>query len=255
MIRIALRLISFLTSKKHKPTIFLIVQFYNEIERMPDFFANVLPHVDGIIGLNDGSSDGSSEYFSAQPKVLTVIHNPIRNPHRWDEPNNRRALIQATHQYQPDWLLALDMDERVEVNFRQKVERSVRIADFLGTPKIAFDLLELWDSEYIYRVDGIWGKKRRTRLFRWTPDHQIAEVALHGPWTSVFHHFKKKSYQSRLRIYHLGTLTEADRIKRIAKYKRLDPTNQYQSIGYDYLNNKQGLRIKHIERERHFRRG
>lgn len=247
------RLIVFLRRKKIRPTILLIVQFHNEIERMPDFFANILPHVDGIIGLNDGSSDGSLEYFSAQPKVLTVINKPIRNPHKWDEPSNRRALIQASHLYRPDWLLALDMDERVETNFRSKVERCIRMADLLSTPKIAFDLLELWDSEHAYRFDGIWGKKRRTRLFRWTPDHQIAEVAFHGPWTSVFHHFKWKSYQSGVRIYHLGTLTEALRIKRIEKYKKLDPHNQYQSIGYDYLNDKQGLRTREIERGRHFR--
>jgi len=253
MIRFARRLIDFLKSKKSTPSIILIVQFHNEMERMPGFFSNVLPYVDGIIGLDDGSSDGSSDFFSAQPKVLTVIHRPIRSPHQWDEPSNRRALIQASHQYRPDWLLALDMDERLEHNFRQKVERSIRIADLLGTPKIAFDLLELWDSENAYRVDGIWGKKRRTRLFRWTPDHQIAEVAFHGPWTSVFHHFKKKSYQSRLRIYHLGTMTEADRIKRIEKYKRYDPNHQYQKIGYDYLNDKRGLRTRKIEQQRHFR--
>lgn len=252
MIDFIQRLIGFFSTKKSAPSIILIVQFHNEIERMPGFFTNVLPHVDGIIGLNDGSSDGSPEYFAAQPKVLTVINRPIRNPHTWDEPSNRRALIAASHQYRPDWLLALDMDERVEKNFRQKVYRCTRLADLIGTPKISFDLLELWDSVDAYRVDGIWGKKRRTRLFRWTPDHQIAEVAFHGPWTSVFHHFKRKSYQSGVRIYHLGTLTEADRIKRIEKYKRLDPNNRYQSIGYDYLNNKQGLRIKQIEKHRHF---
>lgn len=252
VIHFAQRLVDFFKSKKSNPSIILIVQFHNEIERMPGFFTNVLPHVDGIIGLNDGSSDGSSEYFSAQPKVLTVIHRPIRNPHKWDEPSNRRALIQASHQFRPDWLLALDMDERIENNFSRKIHRCIRIADLIGTPKISFDLLELWDSEDTYRIDGIWGKKRRTRLFRWTPEHQIAEVAFHGPWTSVFHHYKRKSYQSGLRIYHLGTLTEALRTKRIEKYKRLDPHNQYQSIGYDYLNNKKGLRIKQIEKDRYF---
>ncbi len=121
MIRFTQRLVDFFKSKKSKPSIILIVQFHNEIERMPGFFTNVLPHVDGIIGLNDGSSDGSSEYFSAQPKVLRVIHRPIRNPHNWDEPSNRRALIQASHEFRPDWLLAMDMDERIENNFSRKV--------------------------------------------------------------------------------------------------------------------------------------
>lgn len=231
----------------------LFVQFHNEIERMPDFFSNILPHVDGIIGVNDGSTDGSAEYFAAQPKVLQVVHRPIRHPHIWDEPANRRALIQASHQYHPEWILALDMDERLEKNFRQKVEQSIRVANILGKSVISFRLLELWDSEHAYRIDGIWGKKRRNRLFRWIPNHQVREVALHGSWLSVAHHLKRKPFRSNLRIYHLGTLTEALRIKRIEKYHRIDPNNQYQPIGYDYLNDKNGLRLRYIKPHRHFR--
>lgn len=219
---------------------------------MPDFFTNVLPHVDGIIGLNDGSFDGSAEYFLAQPKVLELIHRPIRNPHVWDEPSNRQALIEACHQYRPQWILALDVDERLEINFREKVERSIRVASILGRSVISFRLLELWDSENNYRVDGIWGNKRRNRLFRWIPSHQIENVAFHGSWLSVEHHLNGSPFRSNHRIYHLGTMKETLRIERIAKYRRLDPNNEFQSIGYDYLNEKSGLRIQSISKGRHF---
>jgi len=219
---------------------------------LPEFFTNVLPHVDGIIGLNDGSFDGSAEYFLAQPKVLELIHHPIRNPHVWDEPSNRQALIEACHQYRPEWILALDVDERLEINFREKVERSIRVASFLGRSVISFRLLELWDNENNYRIDGIWGSKRRDRLFRWIPSHQIKNVAFHGSWLSVEHHLNRSPFRSNHRIYHLGTMTETARIERIAKYRRLDPNNEFQSIGYDYLNEKSGLGIRKIHKARHF---
>lgn len=241
--------IKFLIFYKKKPSIILIVQFHNEIERLPNFFTNVLPHVDGIIGLNDGSFDGSAEYFLAQPKVLELIHRPIRKPHVWDEPSNRQALIKASHQYRPEWILALDVDERLEIDFREKIERSIWIANILGKSVISFRLLELWDNENNYRIDGIWGSKRRNRLFRWIPSHQVKNVAFHGSWLSVEHHLKRGPFRSNHRIYHLGNMTEALRIKRIEKYCRLDSNNEFQPIGYDYLNEKSGLRIRSIRKE------
>lgn len=234
-----------------KPSILLLVQFHNEIKRLPEFFTSVLPHVDGIIGLNDGSSDGSADYFAAQPKVLTVIHRPIREPHQWNEPENRRALIAASHDYQPDWILALDVDERLDKFFRRDANRAIQFANLLRRSVISLRLYELWGSPSTYRVDGIWGKKRRNRLFRWTPDHQVSSVALHGPWTSTAHHAKTKPLKAGLRIYHLGMISEDLRIKRVEKYRQLDPTNQYQSIGYDYLNDKKNLRLGQIARDRH----
>ena len=244
-------MLEFLRIPNRTPSIILLVQFHNEIERLPGFFASVVPHVDGIIGLNDGSNDGSADYFTAQPKVLTVIHRPIRDPHQWDEPANRRALIAASHDYQPDWILALDVDERLDKYFRRDANRAIQLANLLRRSVISLRLYELWNSPSTYRMDGIWGKKRRNRLFRWTPDHQISSVALHGPWTSTTRQVKPKSLKTGLRIYHLGMISEDLRIKRVEKYRQLDPKNQYQSIGYDYLNDKTNLRLGQISHDRH----
>lgn len=253
-------LFDFLRAINRKPSIILLVQFHNEIERLPGFFTNVLPHIDGIIGLNDGSSDGSADYFSVQPKVLEVIHQPIRNPHQWDEPANRQALIDASHAYQPEWILAMDVDERLDKYFRREANRAIQLASLLKRPVISLRLLELWDSESFYRSDGIWGKKRRNRLFRWTKNHQISDVALHGPWTSTKHHARRKVLKTDLRIYHLGMISEDIRVKRVEKYRQLDPLNHYQSIGYEYLNDKKNLRLnysgyEHLPQLDHFEEG
>lgn len=228
----------------------LLVQFHNEMARLPGFLTNVLPHVDGIIGLNDGSSDGSEQYFAAQPKVLEVIDRPVRHPHVWDEPANRRALVAASNRYRPDWLLALDVDERLDNDFRQRSLSAMNMARWLGSSVISLQLFEMWDSDRTYRVDGLWGKKRRNRLFRWREDHQVSDVALHGPWTSVS--AKTRPWRSDLRIYHLGMLTEAQRASRVEKYKKLDPAHRYQSIGYDYLNCKDNLRLQTLTHDRHY---
>ena len=253
------------------PTIILLVQFYNERQNLPAFFENVLPHVDGIIGLDDGSEDGSGEYFLSQPKVLKVVHRPVHFPHIWDEPANRQSLMDAARQFKPDWLLALDVDERLQWDFRRRAQPHLRAAQSLGCNAISQPLRELWDSETNYRCDGVWGLKRRQRLFQWSDDHQVDQKAFHGVWTSTNgagtveatgainksalseRPNRSKVLHTRLPIYHLGMLTEAQRAKRVEKYERLDPQHEYQAIGYAYLNCKQGLRTASVRPNQHFR--
>ncbi|AWB33013.1 hypothetical protein DBV39_03975 [Orrella marina] len=281
-------------TRRPAPGLLLLVQFRNERDGLPAFFSNVLPHVDGIIGLNDGSEDGSGDYFQAQPKVLKVIHRPVRTPHRWDEPGNRLALMQAANHYRSQWILALDVDERLERDFRVRVRPYLIAAERLNCHSISQPLREMWDSPYTYRCDGIWGRKRRDRLFRWTEDHQVDPSAFHGTWTSVRQSAEgaqerrpevpsevqpevhpeellegqqarsteqqkkgrsplvrgRQSIACPLPIYHLGMLTDAQRARRVRKYERLDPMHQFQSIGYAYLNDTNGLRLRHVDSKR-----
>lgn len=238
--------------KGPSPSIILLVQFHNERARLPDFFSNVLPHVDGIIGLDDGSDDGSGEYFQVQPKVLRVVYRPVRIPHEWDEPANRRDLMSVASQYRPDWLLALDVDERLERDFRCQVQPFLRVAQWLGCSSISQPLREMWDSLSTFRCDGIWGRKRRERLFRWSEHHQVDPTAFHGTWTSVAGTARPRTLASPLPIYHLGMLTETLRQQRVQKYQALDPEHRFQAIGYAYLNCKDGLRLESINPDRDF---
>src|SRR4051812_48137917 len=78
----------------------------NELERLPGYLANVAPHVDGIVALDDGSTDGTAEYLESRPEVLEVLRVPPERT-EWDETGNHRELIRAALEHGAEWALCV----------------------------------------------------------------------------------------------------------------------------------------------------
>ena len=97
-----------------------MLPFRDEMRFLPGWFANVLPHVDGVVALDDGSSDGSAEFVGAQPKVEALLHTGRRAAEPWDCGANRRRLYAAAGDCGAQWIVGLDADERVERDFRRR---------------------------------------------------------------------------------------------------------------------------------------
>ena len=146
----------------------------------------------------------------------------------------RKLLIQAAYDAGARWVLAMDPDERLERSAAEIVPKLIR------TPFAAswsFRLRELYGPT-TYRVDGIWGEKRQTRLFRLF-DHQFPIAAkgsfetaeLHQPWVSG----GMGRRHAELNLYHLKMITPERRRARSALYNALDPDGRFQKVGYDYL--------------------
>lgn len=230
-----------------------ILAVRNQVEHLPDFIRNVAPQVDGIVALDDGSSDGSAEFLSSRPEVLEVLRVPPDRP-RWEEMANHRALVTTAMRHGAQWILCLDADERIELAFRPRAERIIRRGRMVGVSAFAVHLRELWDSPYEYRVDGIWGQKTRARLFRPLPDQEFDTRELHGT---------KAPLQARrfgiyplasLNIYHLGMLRTEDRAARRRRYELADPEARWQpTLGYAYLTDVRGLQLQRIPHDRDYR--
>lgn len=232
------------------PRIIALLAFRDEMAYLPGYFANVAPHVDGIVALDDGSVDGSGDFVAAQSGVLELIRLPPRNDHEWDEPRNQRLLIEAALRHQPDWLLAHDADQRLERDFRRRALRAIARADREGHRAYAYRFLELWDRPDTYRDDGVWGRKRMASLFRARTDHLFNDRALHGTWAPADARENGAFPHADLIVYHLRMIDPEDRRKRHERYVTIDPAHQWQAMGYDYLIDERGCQLKPLLRGR-----
>lgn len=221
------------------------------MRHLPGFLRNVAPQVDGIIALDDGSSDGSAELLARHRDVIELLRRPCDRT-EWDEVGNHRALVAAALRHGAEWILCVDADERVEREFRARAERVIARGGILGYSAYAVRLRELWDSPRQYRVDGIWGRKMVARLFRAREEHEFDPAPLHGVKAPLQARRRGRFPGADLTLYHLGMLRPEDREARRRRYERADPERRWQRIGYEYLTDPRGLTLRPVAAPRGF---
>lgn len=226
-----------------------LVKFRNEENYLPDLLANLRGQVEGIVALDDGSTDRSLEIMVTDPLVLEVLP-----PEPWSgfhDGQLHRRLIQAAWEHDPDWLLGIDADERVEAEFRARAEPILDWAEMHGHRAMAVAIREVWDDPQLVRVDGLFGRKQRVSLFRARRDHVFDDRRLHGNWGPA-DDAGRGFPRVDLILYHLRMLREVDRRARRLKYERLDPGARHQPLGYAYLTSVGGLQLRSIEPDRSY---
>ncbi|HEY5937968.1 MAG TPA: glycosyltransferase family 2 protein [Kofleriaceae bacterium] len=227
-----------------------VLQLRNEEPYLPGCLAHLREHVDGIVALDDGSTDSTPEILARDPAV-NVITKPVAVDHRWDELGNKRALLERARGLGADWVLACDADERLERRFLVQLRTLTSQLDGL---RIAIWCRELWDRPDTYRVDGVWGSgnKLRTRLFPVPPVISYDQTtALHGGWEpDLARRLPRRTLDYN--FYHLKMIRRADRIARRDFYTQLDPESKLQAIGYEYLADETGLELRTIAVDREY---
>lgn len=238
------------SERTEKPKVLALLVFRNEMRFLPGYFENVSNLVDGIIALDDGSTDGSGDFVKRQPTLLHLITLPNEEPHHWNEPLIHALCIQAALEHGADWCIALDADERLEAGFRDRAAIEIERAERGGYMAYAVRFRELWDSAETYRVDGLWGRKVQARFFKARYDYRIHVQELHGHWAPINSMNGGGYPQADLNIYHLRMIRKEDRPARRDRYKMIDPDNKWQPIGYDYLTDEEGLQLERIPPDR-----
>jgi hypothetical protein len=245
-------MLRFLRRRSRRPRRLLaLVAFRDEMRFLPGLVENLTPHVDGIVALDDQSQDDSAAFMASQPLVLEVLSIPPGAQDELEDGLNHRALTEAAWRHGPDWLLGIDADERVECSFRARAEREIDRAERLGHRALWVPFRELWDDPSTYRVDGVWGEKRKACLFKASRDHVFDDKRVHAIWASM--PVPADDWpQADLELYHLRMLHAEDRASRHARYGRIDPDHVWQPIGYDYLLDDHALELRRITPGREF---
>jgi hypothetical protein len=227
--------------------------FRDEARFLDGWLRNVIPQVDGIIALDDGSHDGGPRLLAGSPQVLELLSNPPDRP-AWDQTGGHRRLVEAALRHGAEWIIALDADERLERGFRERAELVIRRGRSIGLTAFGVHFRELWNSPGFFRADGIWGRKTQPRLFLARPDHRFDERPLHGAKAPLQGKVGGRFPIADLIIYHLRMVERPDRESRRRRNERLDPHALCQpGIGYAYLTDEAGLRLRAVSRRRGFR--
>jgi hypothetical protein len=210
---------------RRKQKVLALFSFRFDAHLVPDLIANIDPIVDGWIAFDDRNATG---VFSS-------------------EVGRRRALLQAAKENGADWVLAVDPDERFEIDTATRISALTRAS---GKVAWGFNFRELY-SPTAYRIDGVWGEKKRFCLFRMFDPSERSDTGLHDTWYPQNSGFKEK--YSGLNLYHLKMISPARRAARSGLYEFLDPDHRDQPMGYDYLADEAGARFETIPPKRGYK--
>lgn len=215
--------------EKSYPLIALIPT-YNEAERITECLQSVEKHCDGIILLDDESTDNT--YSIAQSDKLLVKAKKIRT--EFNDKQNRNILLDIASFFKAEWFIFIDADERFD-------DRFVDLREVMKKPDVdtvGVWIANLWDSMETYRTDmedtnpnsknGLWF---RWRMFRNKGRMQIhAHRVLHFP--VIPYQNKGRCWSANTLLIHLGYL---DVTRRLYKYQFYKIEDKEAILNYDMV--------------------
>jgi hypothetical protein len=184
------------TRARRADKVFGVFSFRYDAHLVPGLLANIEPLVDGWVSYDDR---GSRCEFS-------------------DEPARRHLLLEAAKSAGAQWALVADPDERFETRLVDAIDSLVSAK---GQIAYAFAVRELFTPN-AYRVDGLWGRKSQTKLFRLPRRLAASPSPLHSPWHELVPGVQLR--ESGFNLYHLKMITpERRRARRAVPATRSNP--------------------------------
>lgn len=139
----------------------LLVQSFNESDGIREFLRDMSPLFDGIILLDDGSTDDTYELASGEKLLLKAK----KRRECFNDLENRNMLLDLASFFNYEIACFLDVDERLDARFcnlqalREETEANTFLCGFI----------HLWDSEDTYNADypsSVGGIGLKARFFR-----------------------------------------------------------------------------------------
>lgn len=198
---------------------------------LPDYLDSASRFCDAIVALDDGSTDDTAEILAAHPLVKILLREPRRETYAgWDDGRNRNRLLEATAELDPQWVISVDADERMDPS------DAAALRDFISYDAIPacayqFRIFRMAGDLEHYDPNFLWV----CRLHGFEPGQRIPDRGLH--MVPIPSSISPQAWlQTTLRIQHIGGSTKERRLARYSKYREADPQHKYQT-SYEALLN------------------
>lgn len=196
-----------------RPLLAVLTPARDAASELPAFLAMLEPLADALVALDDGSSDGTWELLSGASLDSIVLRSPARA--RWDDGANRQALLDCAAALEPQWVMFLDVDERIAPDDAAALREFVQ-GDALPGCAYGLQHFRAWDDRYDPAFTWIY------RLFAWTPGQRLPSARLH--FTPVPVSIPRDRFiRTTIRLRHLGADSEERIAARVQKYAEADP--------------------------------
>lgn len=205
----------------------LLCQSYNESNMIVDFLNNMALYFDGIILLDDGSSDDT--YIKAKHDKLILKFQKKRTD--FNDLQNRNTLLDVASYFNSEWFCFMDIDERIDSRYVSIFDN----IDKVDANNIAFIFVHLWNSPETYNPQmqdcTYEGMFRRWRMFRNMGRANLVTSSkkLHFPSIPI----TNSRIIAPVLIHHYGNLTKEQRENKFNFYKVEDKFKDQSS--YDDL--------------------
>jgi hypothetical protein len=204
--------------------IIALVQVYNETDRLRKFFHNIESYCDGIILLDDGSTDDTYENANSK-KILLKVKKKRKI---FNDLENRNILLNIASFFRSKWYYFIDADEMFDSRF----ENVFNLTNKDNVDIVSFKLIHKWDSEENYRIDYPYsenGIQKKYRMFKNIGRTQIiSDRKLHFQPVPYYGNI----YDSNILILHSGLQMNENRIKKFNYYTKIDKERAQKSYSH-----------------------
>ena len=109
------------------PTLGVVALCRNEEQDLSQFLEHLLPWVDEIVLVDDGSTDHTLDIARNAGRIVSVIVSPRQSGEYYSHQRNKGISAARS-----DWLLHMDIDERVTPQLREEIQATIRRSDVDG---------------------------------------------------------------------------------------------------------------------------
>jgi hypothetical protein len=159
----------------------------------------------------------------------------------------RAKLRQMAKEKKADWAMFTSPDERWEKDAGKIIRPMI---DNNKDRKILEPILRELYTPNQYRIDGIWAGKYRRRIWPLLDGLTYKYQRIQCPSPPENPEFEVVNIP--VNIYHLKMIEPENRKLRAEIFKKLDPTNEFQWCGYDYLANDDGMVLEEIPKGKEY---